>query len=79
MVVTTATTIGYGDTVPTSDAAKIFAIVYLPMLTLSLAKCVGDYSARQVEKRAKELHNRVLRARIDEHTFKSFDVNQVSA
>jgi Ion channel len=37
-VIVSATTVGYGDAVPKTDFAKAFTILYLPMITLALAK-----------------------------------------
>jgi Ion channel len=34
----TASTVGYGDIAPNTEWARLFAIFYLPLITLSLAK-----------------------------------------
>jgi Ion channel len=38
LVIVSATTVGYGDAVPKTNFAKAFTILYLPMITLALAK-----------------------------------------
>eukprot|EP00953_Heterococcus_sp_UTEX-ZZ885_P011425 6612-Heterococcus_DN1.PRE.1 len=76
LVIVSATTVGYGDAVPKTDFAKAFTILYLPMITLALAKCISDYTSVQLDKRTEDMHRRVLMAKIDEDTFKGMDHNQ---
>jgi hypothetical protein len=44
LTVTTVTTVGYGDVVPSSTAAKVFTVIYVCVGTLFTAKCVMKFN-----------------------------------
>jgi len=52
--VITMTTIGYGDITPTTQAAKLLAILYLPLAVIALADAVGDVQMIQTRRKIRE-------------------------
>lgn len=62
--VITLTTVGYGDIVPTTDAAKIFTIFYV-LIGISLIAGVANYLLRHAFNRRMEKHEERVSRRHD--------------
>jgi hypothetical protein len=75
LVIVSASTVGYGDLAPNTDFAKAFATFFLPVLTLSLAKTLGDYAEYVLDKRIASVQTRVLDKKIDRAKFMAMDEN----
>ncbi|KAG5187907.1 hypothetical protein JKP88DRAFT_218312 [Tribonema minus] len=56
--------------------AKAFSIFYLPLVTLSLAKCVADYSRLQMAKRTNRMRSHILKQHVNTERFEMLDQNQ---
>ena len=52
----TMTTVGYGDFAPKSAAAKVLALVGLPLAVGALADCVSEISSIHVRQRIRTMH-----------------------
>ena len=75
LTVVSVTTVGYGDEAPTTDGAKIFAVLYLPVATLLLGRAVGAEAARCVQFKAAAMRERVLSRRMTAHLFDRLDAD----
>ena len=75
LVFVSVTTVGYGDFAPRSVGTKVFAIFYLPIATLSLAKVIGDCVRVRAAASRASLEERVLARDIDRSLFAALDVD----
>lgn len=75
MVVASAATVGYGDIAPNTNSSKAFCIVFLPIVTLALAKILTDYSKLQIDVHKRNLHNTILYRHIEKDIFSKMDKN----
>ena len=72
-VCVSATTVGYGDLVPTSDGMKFFAIVWLIFLTLGLGNAISERTAYQVEMLQYKQRMKILTHKWNKQDFIDFD------
>ncbi|CAM9142201.1 unnamed protein product [Ascophyllum nodosum] len=76
LTVVSASTVGYGDFSPETTATKLFAIFYLPVSTLFLAKVVSDYTEMTIEANKRKSQRRILLSKITSREFEEMDENK---
>lgn len=73
--VVTATTIGFGDLVPTSEYSRAFAIIFIPIAVASMGYITGDIASFIVEKRRADFFKGLWSAEIGIDDIDALDVN----
>ena len=73
LVCISVTTVGYGDEAPLEQGTKVFAIFWLSLATLSLAKTVSDIVDYSLAKKVLAIRHRVLHQKIGPKLFKRLD------
>ena len=73
--VVTATTIGFGDIVPTHEYSRAFAIIFIPVAVASMGYITGDIASYIVEKKRNEYYKRLWSAEIGISDIEALDAN----
>jgi hypothetical protein len=60
-MVTTCSTIGYGDVTPHGKSMKLFAIFYIPLAVGAMGHCLGSIANYIIESRRKVFHETFYR------------------
>ncbi|CAM9600575.1 unnamed protein product [Discosporangium mesarthrocarpum] len=76
LTIVSASTVGYGDYYPKTAASKTFAIFFLPLATLMLAKIITDYTEMRVEEKTVSRQHAILMASIGSKEFLAMDTNR---
>jgi hypothetical protein len=72
-VCVSATTVGYGDLVPTSDGMKFFSIAWLIFLTLGLGNAISERTTYQLEMLQYKQRMKILTHKWSKQDFIDFD------
>ncbi|CAM9142123.1 unnamed protein product [Ascophyllum nodosum] len=75
LTVVSASTVGYGDFSPHTTIAKVFAIFYLPVSTLLLAKVISGYTEITIEANKRKSQLRFLLGQVTSSEFEQMDEN----
>lgn len=75
LTVVSASTVGYGDYYPSTQATKIFAVFFLPLSTLLLGKVISDYTEMRVAGSTEARQKRILEATITKTDYHSMDAD----